>query len=177
VAALDGAAAFSHVELRPRLAASEIELALQNFELQVAILTQTAEGYLDYLGPGGGECELGCLRLPVLVLRLGDAWTLVTIPGEATPELIVGGIRSPDGYAGPYPDAPIEPHLEGCLATPERFVVGLAFAEVGYLYPKRTYWPDEVYSQRHGPGPDVAMHLMTELCALVESIDGLHLPD
>ena len=148
-----------------------LTLALQNFELHVAILTETAEGYLAYLSEGGGECELGCLDVPVSVLRLGDALTLVTIPGEATPELILGGIASPPGYGGPYPDAPIEPHLMEQIETEERFVIGLAFAEVGYLYPKRTYWPDEFYSQRHGPGPDVAMQFMTQLVGLVAEVN------
>lgn len=173
-AALDEAAPLRGAALRPRFAAAEVPCCLQNLELLLAIEAGVVEGYAEALyddGPGG--CAQQLVDLPISALRLGDAWTLVTLPGELTPELIRGGIVAPAGYAGPYPDAPAEPHLEQALGTEHRFLLGLAQAEVGYIYPKRTYWPEEVFGQRHGPGPDVAMSLMN---ALVELLDGLAAP-
>ncbi len=171
-AALDEAAPLRGAALRPRFAAAAVPCCLQNLELLLAIEAGVVEGYAEALyddGPGG--CAQQLVDLPISALRLGTAWTLVTLPGEFTPELIRGGIVSPAGYAGPYPDAAAEPHLEQALGTEHRFLLGLAQAEVGYIYPKRTYWPEEVFGQRHGPGPDVAMTLMT---ALGELLDGLN---
>ncbi len=169
--ALAAAAPRDPRDLRPAFGYTGIRVALQNFELYVAITEGIAEGYEGSLvDDPDRDCGLACFDLPAGAVRLGDALTLVAIPGELTPELVVGGITAPPGYAGPYPDAPAEPHLGAALQTDERFVIGLAFAEVGYLYPKRTYWPDESYSQRHGPGPDVAMEFMTGLVELLEGL-------
>jgi hypothetical protein len=142
-------------------------------ELYLAIHEEIAEGYLESiyqsLEPPCAEAY-ACFDAPIKSLRLGEELTLVTIPGEITPELVVGGITRPVDSTGPYPDAPAEPVLADHLATRYRFLIGLAGAEMGYIYPKMTYDPDKTYSYRHGPGPSLAEHLMP---ALVDMLDAL----
>ena len=154
-------------------------VALENVALFVAVQMDIAEGYKDYLywvedDPRCGG--MGCMDLPVAVLRLGDLATLVTAPGELVPELVTGEITVPSELGSDlvFPDAPHEPALLDHLATPGRFVVGLANAEVGYLYPKCTYAPAAIFSQQHGPGPNAAMDLMTALASLLDRVNQVH---
>jgi len=156
-----------------------IPTELENVELYAGVQLGIAEGYRDYLywikdDPLCGK--LGCLDLPVMALRLGDLVTLLSLPGEAVPELVTGDITVPTelGDAVLYPDAPLEPVVEDHLATAERFLIGLANAEVGYLFPKVTFAPSEVWSQRHGPGPNAAMTVFTGVAALLDQQNALH---
>jgi len=140
-----------------------IPVVLQNPELYIGVAADIAEGYSEYLyRTEAPPCDFfGCLDLPVFLWRLGDLLTLMTFPGELTPELIVGGIVSPPDYQGPYPDAPLEPVALDQIETPFRFVVGLADSATGYYFPKKTFDLNATWSQRHGAGPDAAMTLMT----------------
>ncbi len=156
-----------------------IPTRLDNVSLYLAVQLEIAEGYKEYLywiedDPMCGD--LGCLDVPTSVLRLGDVVTLVAFPGEVVPELVTGEITTPWelGPALVFPDAPHEPALLDHLATSGRFVVGLANAEVGYIYPKCTHAPAEVWSQTHGGGPDVAMSLMTGLASLLDAVNKTH---
>lgn len=156
-----------------------IPTRLDNVSLYVAVQMDIAEGYKEYLywiedHPLCGD--LGCLDVSATVLRLGDVVTLVTFPGEVVPELVTGEITVPWelGPALIFPDAPHEPALVDHLKTPGRFVVGLANAEVGYIYPKCTHAPAAVWSQAHGGGPDVAMLFMTGLTSLLDAVNEVH---
>jgi hypothetical protein len=158
-------------QVLPRFGYQEIALPYQNAELHQGITTGVVEGYDDALyDDGSGLCSLGCFDAPVAVIQLGEATTIVTVPGELSPELVVGGVVSPDGYAGAYGDADPERHLLDCLDTDHRFVIGLASAEVGYLYPKMTFEPDQHPGQHFGPGPEAASRLMPRLCYVVEEV-------
>jgi hypothetical protein len=170
-AALEDAQPLPSAELAPSFAAGLVTAPLQNLELFAGIQLGVIDGYQGRLYKTAEEpCKLmGCIDVPVAVLRLGRHLTLVTIPGEATPELVVGGIVSPEGYQGPHADAPPEPTVLEHLATTHRFVIGLANAEVGYLYPKRTHDPPRHFSQGHGPGADAAWHVMTGLTRLMDA--------
>jgi hypothetical protein len=154
---------------------AEVPVALENVELYAGVKLGIVEGYKDYLywiknDPLCGK--MGCLDLPLSALRLGDLVTLVAIPGEMVPELVTGDITVPDlGDAVMYPDAPHEPALGPMLATPERFLIGLTNAEVGYLWPKCTHAPTEIYSQRHGPGANAAAIVMPAYARLLEALD------
>jgi len=156
-----------------------IPTELENVELYAGVQLEIAEGYKDYLyfikkDPLCGK--LGCLDLPVMALRLGDLVTLLSLPGEVVPELVTGDITVPTelGAAVLYPDAPLEPVLKDHLATADRFLIGLCNAEVGYLFPKVTYAPSEIWSQRHGPGPNAAMSVFTGVAALLDEQNALH---
>lgn len=173
ISALEQAAVIAPERLRPSFAATRIPMPLQNVELYAGIVSGVVEGYARSLyssesPPCAGA--LACLDAPVAALRLGDELTIVTIPGEITPELVLGGIRLPDDYAGPFPDAPPEEPLLPHIQTPRRMLLGLAQAEVGYLYPKCTHDPERHFSQGHGPGPDAAAALNAGLCALLRAL-------
>jgi len=160
-------------ELVPGFEYERFTIALENPELYLGVYTDIAEGYSEYLYVTEDEpCDFfGCMNLPGSALRLGNHLTIVMLPGEFTPELVLGGIVSPDDYAGPYPDAPPEPILADHLETQRRFVIGLCGAEVGYFYPKMTFDMDAHWSQRHGPGPNAAMDFMTGLVELVDRLN------
>ncbi|MBM4371520.1 MAG: hypothetical protein FJ098_07695 [Deltaproteobacteria bacterium] len=160
-------------DLAPAFGYVAVQAALENPELYIGLAEGIVDGYKGsiYL-TGEPPCDFfGCLDLPLAAWRLGDELTLVTLPGEFTPELIIGGITSPPGYGGLYPDAPPEPVLADHLSTRERFVIGLAGMEAGYVYPKMTHEPEEHFSQSHAPGPNMAMALMTGLTELVDDLN------
>ncbi len=173
LAALEQATATPADKLSPTFGYAKIPAALENPELYIGLADGVVDGYQGYIYlTGEPPCDFfGCLDLPVVVWRLGDVLTLVTLPGEFTPELIIGGIVSPPGYAGMYPDAPPEPAMIDHLATPDRFVIGLAGMECGYVYPKMTHDPKEHFSQGHAPGPNMAMALMTGIAALLDTVN------
>jgi len=160
-------------KLTPTFGFSQIPAALENPELYIGLADGVVDGYQGYIYlTGEPPCDFfGCLDLPVVVWRLGDVLTLVTLPGEFTPELILGGIVSPPGYQGMYPDAPPEPVLMDHLATKDRFIIGLAGMECGYVYPKMTHDPKEHFSQGHAPGPNMAMALTTGIAALLDEVN------
>ena len=160
-------------ELTPRFAFARFAAPLENVELYVGLSEGIADGYADYLYKTEEEpCDFfGCLDVPSAVLKLGEKVTIVTFPGEFTPELVVGGIVAPEGYEGPYPDAEAEPALTDHLATDCRFVIGLAGAEIGYVYPKMTFDPPNHFSQIHGPGPSVATYFMGGLAEMLDQLN------
>lgn len=135
---------------------------LENPELYIAVFSGLTDGYSDYLyTTDAPPCSfLGCIDLPIFVARLGDFTTIVSFPGELTPELVVGGIRSPDNYAGKYRYAPPEPVVTEHLETEHRFIIGLGDAATGYFYPKMTFDPEAHFSQKHAAGPNAAMSLL-----------------
>ncbi len=147
--------------------------------LYIAVQLDIAEGYKEYLywiedDPMCGD--LGCLDVPATALRLRDVATLAMVPGEVVPERVTGEITTPWelGEALVCPDAPHEPALVDHLATPGRFVVGLANAKVGYLYPKCAHAPAAIGSQIHGGGPDAAMAFMSGLASLLDAVNKAH---
>jgi len=159
--------------LLPAFGHAWIPAALENPELYIGLADGVVDGYQGYIYlTGEPPCDFfGCLDLPATVWRLGEVLTLVALPGEFTPELIIGGIISPPDYRGMYPDAPPEPVLVDHLATPDRFVIGLAGMECGYVYPKMTHDPKAHFSQSHAPGPNMAMALMTGIAALLDEVN------
>jgi hypothetical protein len=175
LAAITSAETATPETLTPAFGYVTVRTALENLELYVGLADGVVDGYEDYIYlTGEPPCDFfGCMDMPFAVWKLGSLLTLVALPGEFTPELIVGGITTPPGYGGPYPDAPPEPVLADHLATTERFVIGLAGMEAGYVYPKMTHEPKEHFSQSHAPGPNVAMDLMTGLVQLVDEVNGL----
>ena len=79
----------------------------------------------------------GTAKTEIDALRFGDI-EILTIPGEIYPEIVDGGIESPEGadFPGdPIEAPPIRPQMTGDL----NLVVGLANDEIGYILPK-TQW-------------------------------------
>ena len=174
VEALSEAAVVPAESLSVNYEFSMVPTPLEHFDMLVAIQAGIIDGCQDYLYESESPpCDnaMACFDVPLLVVELGKELTLIAVPGEVTPELILGEITSPPGYGGPYPDAPPEPVLVDHLNTSQRFLIGLAGAEIGYIFPKMTYDPDNNGHQRHSTGPNAASCVMN---GLVEMLDSLH---
>jgi hypothetical protein len=99
---------------------------------------------------------------------------IVTIPGEAYPEAVNGGITRYPG--ADYPDAPLEVPVRSILRTKYQFVLGLANDELGYLIPKgewdeRPPWlldsPQPYYGEVNSVGPEAAGVVLRALVTLI----------
>ncbi len=99
---------------------------------------------------------------------------LVTIPGEAFPEVVNGGVERYPG--ADFPDAPLETPLRSILKSKYQFVIGLGNDEIGYIIPKaewdeRAPWlnnnPKAFYGEINSPGPDSAAAIIRALADLV----------
>jgi hypothetical protein len=129
----------------------------------------------------------GKARSEVNALRIGDL-EMLAIPGEVYPEIIDGGVESPEGSDFPGPPVetpPLRPEMSGAV----NMVFNLANDEVGYLVP-RTQWdvePPFTYGRSQAPygevnsgGKDVAGAVHRECLAALERlhelIDGRDLP-
>jgi len=79
------------------------------------------------------------LRSEVAAFRVGPA-SFLAVPGEIYPEIVEGGIETPDG--ADFPVEPVEvPPLRSLMPGRFRFVIGLANDELGYIIPK-SEWDD-----------------------------------
>ncbi len=112
-----------------------------------------------------------------VALKIGDRpiAEIVTIPGEAFPEIVNGGITLYPG--ADYPDAPLETPVRTILRARYQFVLGLANDELGYLIPKaewdeRPPWlqgsPQPYYGEINSVGPEAAAAVMRALGSLVK---------
>ncbi len=119
----------------------------------------------------------GKARTEVGALRLGEI-EMLTIPGEIYPEIVDGGVETPEGgdYPGPAVEVPpLRPQMRGAI----NLVLNLANDEVGYIVP-RTQWdtrPPFTYGQKRAPygevnsgGPDVAGVVHREALALIQRL-------
>ena len=86
---------------------------------------------------GGGYCPFpGCARVPLSVVSLGDA-SLVSLPGEAAPEYLVGRPASEADYPDSVPTFHFRamPAIEDYLPGRDKFALGLANGYFGYFVP------------------------------------------
>lgn len=122
----------------------------------------------------------GKARTEVGALRVGDL-EILAIPGEIYPEIVDGGVESPEG--GDHPGEPLEvPALRSQMRGAVKIVVNLANDEIGYLIP-RTQWdtrPPFTYGREKAPygeivsgGPDVASVIHREALAVLDRIHTL----
>lgn len=103
------------------------------------------------------------MRSELAVIKIGPI-TMVTIPGEAYPEVINGGIEAPEGQD--FKISPVEvPPVRDMMPGKYKFVFGLANDEIGYIIPK-SQWDvkapytygrkDSPYGEENSLGPDTA---------------------
>jgi hypothetical protein len=115
-------------------------------------------------------------EIDYMELRSGDRLLaeLVTIPGEAFPEVVNGSVERFPG--ADYPDAPIETPVARILRSPYQFIIGLGNDEIGYIIPKAEWdeqapWlnnsPQAYYGEINSAGPDTAAAVTTALVDLV----------
>jgi Neutral/alkaline non-lysosomal ceramidase, N-terminal len=91
------------------------------------------------------------------------------VPGEIYPELVVGGIQTPQDPGADFQGAPPEPLLGTMLTARYRFILGLCNDELGYIIPRSEWDATAPYAYgRNGPqygeinsaGPSVAPLLL-----------------
>ncbi len=101
---------------------------------------------------------------------------LACVPGEIYPELVGGGIQSPQDPGADFQGAPPEPPLRSLMRGPFRFVVALCNDELGYIIPK-SEWDENPpfaygrdapqYGEMNSTGPQVAPILLDVFAGLL----------
>jgi hypothetical protein len=122
----------------------------------------------------------GKARTEINALQIGDL-EILTIPGEIYPEIVDGGIESPEG--ADFPSAPIEvPPLRGEMRGKVNMVFNLANDEIGYIIPSSqwdteppyAYGPREKpqYGEENSLGPDTAPIIHKEALEVLAMLHG-----
>lgn len=153
--------------------AAHAPLAIRARTVQVPLANK---GYLlaGFLGLlDRGYVKWKTLRTEVAVVRFGPAG-IACVPGEIYPELVNGGVETPDGADFPKVEGEDRPIRQFMPGNP-KFVFGLANDEIGYILPK-SQWdekPPYTYGSKKGHygeinsvGPDVAPVLLRSLFEL-----------
>ena len=110
-----------------------------------------------------GHVKWKTIRSELALLTIGEA-SVACIPGEIYPEIVNGGIETPDG--ADFPAKIIEvPPIREMMPGKFKFVFGLANDEIGYIIPKSEFdrKAPYLYGAKKAPygeinsvGPDVA---------------------
>ena len=117
-----------------------------------------------------GLPELFKTRTEIGALKIGPAMFL-SIPGEIYPEIIYGGVESPEGHE--FDIQPIEtPPVQNFIKEKYKFYICLSNDEIGYIIPK-SEWDTEkpylynddrhTYGEGNSLGPDTAPIIYKEL--------------
>jgi hypothetical protein len=124
-----------------------------------------------------GFVQLGVIRTEVAAFRVGPA-SFLMVPGEIYPEIVNGGIESPEG--ADFAVDPVEvPPLRQRMPGRVRFVIGQANDAIGYIIPKSEWddeppWLDGAAAETYGEivsiGPDTAPGLHGELLQMLERL-------
>jgi len=125
-----------------------------------------------------GFTKFKTMRSEVNLLTIGPAWIL-TIPGEINPEILNGGIETPEGRD--FAIEPVEvPPLRELMQGDINFVIGLANDEVGYMMPK-THWDVEppftydrqkaMYGEVNSLGPETGPEIYRQARMLIEAME------
>ena len=115
------------------------------------------------------------VRTEIAAWKIGPA-SFLTIPGEIYPEIVNGGIESPQGQD--FDLSPIEtPPLRELMTGEYKFVFGMANDELGYIIPK-SEWDNEApylynsdestYGEVNSLGPDTAPFLHTTVMEMLK---------
>lgn len=152
-----------------RLLAKTFELPLDNSAFKMGI----AAGVLD-----AGYSSWGNFRTEVAAWTMGNV-SFITVPGEIYPEIVNGGIETPQ-EADFKLKKPVEtPALRSLMRGKYKVVLGLANDELGYIIPK-SEWDveppylygakDQLYGEINSIGPETAPIIHRELKALLEKL-------
>ena len=117
------------------------------------------------------------MKSELSVIKIGPI-SMVTIPGELYPEILNGGIESPEGQD--YKIAPVEvPAIRDLMPGKYKFMFGLANDEIGYIVPK-SQWDEKApytYGRDSGPygevnslGPETAPTIHSNIKAMLEEL-------
>jgi len=143
------------------ISSGSIELVAQTFTLPFKnklFRLAAAVGVLDRGMNGWWK-----VRTEMAAFRIGPA-SFLTIPGEIYPEIVNGGIETPEGQD--FKISPLEvPPLREMMTGKYKFVFGMANDELGYFIPK-SQWDNkapwlynsekETYGEINSLGPETA---------------------
>jgi hypothetical protein len=117
------------------------------------------------------------VRSEVDLLTIGPAW-FITIPGEVNPEIINGGIETPEGRDFEISAVELPPVRE-LMRGEINFVIGLANDEVGYIMPK-SHWDKKApytYNEKEAPygeinslGPETGPELHNQIKMIIDDL-------
>ena len=108
-----------------------VKVPVANANFKLATAAGLFKGRKPFAADGTMETVVGYLRLSRGQRPVVEA---AAIPGEAYPELSVGGVEKfPEAD---YPQAAVEPAVKQQMKAPYRMLFGLANDEIGYLLPK-----------------------------------------
>lgn len=162
-----------------KVAVDEVFYAEQLARIPLSNKNFAAAAKAGVFGERKRFADLRNLETPVGFLRLRAAGEAVLdaamIPGEAYPELSVGGIEAMPGADFPY--ARREKPYREMMKARYQMVVGLANDEIGYIIPKLE-WDEappylqnaekEWYGEINSPGPETAPRIAQTLEKLIE---------
>ncbi|MDF9795807.1 hypothetical protein OKW21_001070 [Catalinimonas alkaloidigena] len=165
----DSAEIISAAQAPIQIEASSFNIPLDNTNFRLAsIIGLLDRGYSGWMK----------IRTEVAALRLGPV-SIICVPGEIYPEIVNGGIESPEGQD--FEIAPIEtPPLRSLMPGKYKFVIGLANDQIGYIIPK-SEWdaePPYLYDAEKSPygevnsvGPETAPLVYQELKSLLNKLN------
>ena len=117
------------------------------------------------------------VRTEMAAFTIGPA-SFLTIPGEIYPEIVNGGIESPEGQDFAIDPAEVPP-LRELMPGKYKFVFGLANDELGYIIPK-SQWDNkepwlynrekETYGEVNSLGPETAPILHGQAAEILKSL-------
>lgn len=148
--------------------ASSFDIPLDNSNFRLAsIIGLLDRGYSGWMQ----------IRTEVAALQIGPL-SFICVPGEIYPEIINGGIESPEGQD--FKIAPLEtPPLRSLMPGEYKFVFGLANDQIGYIIPK-SEWDEEApylygaekspYGEVNSVGPETAPLVYQELKTLLKKL-------
>jgi len=156
-------------------------VANPNLGVQVETITLKVDNLLFNLAGALRVLDRGFsgfnkLRSEVSLVTIGEAVSLLMLPGEIYPEIVNGGAEAPEG--GDFGAPVIEsPGLRQLMPGRFKLVIGLANDEIGYVLP-RSQWDTEkpyTYGARKAPygeinslGPDTGPQLYRTAKSLIE---------
>jgi len=160
-----------------------VELGEASLALRARTLELRVENPMFLLAASLGMLPRGfsrwaTVRTEIAAFRLGPL-SLLSVPGEIYPEIVNGGIETPEG--ADHPIEPLEvPPLRARMPGRYRFVLGLAGDALGYIIPK-SEWDNEppwlygstreTYGEIVSLGPDTAPTLHRALLALLQDLE------
>ena len=154
-----------------------------NISLIVRTLTLPIQNVLFTMGTAAGLISRGTtgwmkMRSELSVFNLGPL-SFATIPGEAYPEIVNGGVEAPEG--GDFAVQPVEvPPVREMMSGRFKFIFCLANDEIGYIIPK-SEWDrhspyaygrkDSPYGEENSLGPETAPILHRNLKEMLAELN------
>ena len=154
-----------------------------NISLIVRTLSLPIDNTLFEIGTATGLINRGTtgwmkMRSELSVFNIGPL-SFATLPGEAYPEIINGGVEAPSG--GDYGIQPVEvPAVRDMMSGKYKFIFCLANDEIGYIVPK-SQWDvkapytygrnDSPYGEENSLGPETAPILHRNLKEMLTELN------